>query len=84
MEGLIILLEFWIKGRCDTPLDQVPVQWQGKVREKETWEDRETVQEHFPSFILEDKVVLEGESIVRYKDKPMQVYYRIKGNNLKQ
>jgi hypothetical protein len=44
---------------------QVLVHWSGKSAEEATWEDLTLFKSQFPSFNLEDKVVVEGDGIDR-------------------
>jgi hypothetical protein len=49
-------------------VNQLLVQWKGQKVEEATWEDAVSLKSQFPTFNLEDKVVISGGSIVRNAD----------------
>ncbi|KAD2393577.1 hypothetical protein E3N88_40554 [Mikania micrantha] len=52
-------------NRANNSVSQVLVQWEGLNQAEATWEDLVSVQQSFPTFHLEDKVVFkEGGNVV--------------------
>jgi hypothetical protein len=58
---------------------QLLVHWKGKVPEEATWEDLILFKSQFPSFNLEDKVVVEGGGIDRIGPHDQLVNNSVKG-----
>jgi hypothetical protein len=60
---------------------QLLVQWKGQKAEDATWEDAVSLKSQFPTFNLEDKVVISGGSIVRNDDGPVSENVDLRGPN---
>ena len=55
-----------VKARLYRGVCQLLIQWEGLPPSSATWEDLARFQEHYPSFQLEDKLLLEGGSDVMW------------------
>ena len=65
------------KGTQSQHVDQVLIKWRGLLASDATWEDYENIYRQFPSFHLEDKVVLwEGGNVTNgaTRDRPIIKY----------
>nr|GEW20882.1 Ty3/gypsy retrotransposon protein [Tanacetum cinerariifolium] len=69
MEQSLAICDSWLVLQHGVPARQVLVQWCGRSPEKATWEWVSEFQDTYPSYHLEDKVIVEGEE----NDKSMVV-----------